>query len=70
MKVFKKLKFDEVENWEVKDFKKSETEEFEVWRSQSLKKSKIEVLRLNPSLQLELSLGDYWHRNALRVPAD
>jgi hypothetical protein len=27
-------------------------------------------LRLNPSLQLELSLGGYWHGYALRVPTD
>jgi hypothetical protein len=35
-----------------------------------LKKSEIEVLRLNPSQQLELSLGGYWRGYALRVPAD
>jgi hypothetical protein len=41
-----------------------------------LKKSKFEEVedlkfwRLNPSLQLELSLGGYWHGYALQVPAD
>jgi hypothetical protein len=39
---------------EVKRLKKSKIEE-----AKRLKKSKIEVLRLNPSLQLELSLGGY-----------
>jgi hypothetical protein len=63
------------------EYKKSKIEEIEVWRSQRLKKSmieevkdwkksKIEVLRLNPSLQLELSLEGYWHGYALRVPID
>jgi hypothetical protein len=33
-------------------------------------KSKIAVLRLNPSLQLELSLGGYWRGYALLVLAD
>jgi hypothetical protein len=57
---------------------KSKIEEIEVWRSRRLKKSKIEeikdwrfeVWRLNPSLQLELSLGGYWHGYALWVPMD
>jgi hypothetical protein len=49
---------------------KSKIEEVEDWRNRSLKKSKIEVLRLNPSLQLELTLGGYWHGYALRVPMD
>jgi hypothetical protein len=49
---------------EVKELK-SKIEEMKDW-----KKSKIEVLRLNPSLQLELSLGGYWHGFALWVPAD
>jgi hypothetical protein len=50
---------------EVKRLMKSKIEEVEDW-----KKSKIEVLRLNPSLQLELSLGGYWHGYALQVPTD
>jgi hypothetical protein len=37
---------------------------------EDFKKSKIEVLRLNPSLQLELSLGGYWRGYALLVLAD
>jgi hypothetical protein len=55
MKVLKKSKIEKVER-----LKKSKIEEIEDW-----KKSKIEVLRLNPSLQLELGLGGYWHGYAL-----
>jgi hypothetical protein len=44
----------EVEDIWSQSLKKSKIEEVEDW-----KKSKIEVLRLNPSLRLELSLGGY-----------
>jgi hypothetical protein len=50
---------------EVEELMKSKIEEVEDW-----KKSKIEVLRLNPSLQLELSPGGYWHGYALWVPTE
>jgi hypothetical protein len=50
----------------MKNFEKNEEENFESMDSTFtpigrayFKKSKIEVLRLNPSLQLELSLGGY-----------
>jgi hypothetical protein len=58
---------------EVKGWRNLRFQEVEVWTSQRLKKSKIEeveVWRLNPSLQLELSLGGYWRGYALQVPAD
>jgi hypothetical protein len=67
----KKSKIEEIEDFKKSKFwrnwslKKSKIEEL-----RELKKSKIEVLRLNPSLQLELSLGGYWHGYALRVPTD
>jgi hypothetical protein len=73
----KKLKIEEV-----KRLKNKRIEEVEVWRSRSLKKLKdwrskrieevedLKFWRLNPSLQLELSLGGYWHGYGLRVPTD
>jgi hypothetical protein len=72
----KKPKIEEAEVWRSRRLKKSK-----IWRSRRLKKSKIyevedwrsqrfEVLRLNPSLRLELSLRGYWHGYALRVSTD
>jgi hypothetical protein len=43
--------------------KKSKFEEIEDFKK--LKFEEVKVLRLNPSLQLELSLGGYWHGYAL-----
>jgi hypothetical protein len=67
----KKTKIEEIEDWRSRRIK-----EVKVWKSRRLKKSKIErsrrfkVWRLNTSLQLELSLGGYWHGYVLRVPTD
>jgi hypothetical protein len=64
----KKPKIYEVEDWRnqrSRRLKKSKIKEVEVWRSR-----RFEVWRLNPSLQLELSLGGYWRGYALQVPAD
>jgi hypothetical protein len=63
---------------EVRNWRSRRIEEIKVWRSRRLKKLKFEEVedwrlkfwRLNPSLQLELSLGGYWHGYALRVPTD
>jgi hypothetical protein len=68
----------EVENWSLKKPKIYEVKDWRNQRSQRLKKSKFEevegwrfeVLRLNPSLQLKLSLGGYWHGYALRILTD
>jgi hypothetical protein len=49
----------------LKKSKKSTIKEVKDWPSQ-----RFEVWRLNPSLQLELSLGGYWRGYALQVPAD
>jgi hypothetical protein len=79
---FKKSKIEEIEVWRSRSFKKSKFEEAkDIWsrRLKKSRKSKIEafedgwmfeVWRLNPSLQLELSLGGYWRGYALRVPAN